>query len=81
MKWPSCPRSAGGPAVELELTQSGNYFALTRHAIDSRAIAARVLAGTDGAVITFEGVGPQQHQGPRAPGAWITSVTNQWRSR
>jgi molybdopterin synthase catalytic subunit/molybdopterin converting factor small subunit len=50
------PPVSGGSGGELELTQSGNYFALTRHAIDSRAIAARVLAGTDGAVVTFEGV-------------------------
>ncbi len=40
-------------AVEDEL---GNYFAITRAAIDVRALAARVLQGGDGAVLTFEGV-------------------------
>jgi molybdopterin synthase catalytic subunit len=50
------PPVSGGSGGDLELTENGNYFALTRHAIDTRAIVAQVLAGTDGAVVTFEGV-------------------------
>jgi molybdopterin converting factor subunit 1 len=50
------PPVSGGSGGDLELTQDGNYFAITRHAIDPRAIVTRVLAGTDGAVVTFEGV-------------------------
>jgi molybdopterin synthase catalytic subunit len=34
----------------------GHFFALTRHPIDSRALAERVRRGEDGAVIVFEGV-------------------------
>jgi len=39
----------------LEIVENGNYFALTRHTIDPRSIAARVLTGGEGAVVTFEG--------------------------
>ena len=34
----------------------GHFFALTRDAIDTRALVERVQAGSDGAVVTFEGV-------------------------
>jgi molybdopterin converting factor subunit 1 len=50
------PPVSGGSGSSLELTENGNYFAITRCTIDTRAIVARILAGTDGAVVTFEGV-------------------------
>lgn len=34
----------------------GNFFALTREAIDTAALQRRVLRGADGAVVNFEGV-------------------------
>jgi molybdopterin synthase catalytic subunit len=50
------PVSGGsGPEAESE-DEVGNYFAITRAPIDPRALAARLLRGGDGAVITFEGV-------------------------
>ena len=49
------PVSGGTCSNILELSEGGNYFALTRHAIDTRAVIARVLTGAEGAVVTFEG--------------------------
>jgi MoaE-MoaD fusion protein len=49
------PPVSGGSAVDTELQQDGHFFALTRHAIDTRAAIARVLSGAEGAVATFEG--------------------------
>jgi MoaE-MoaD fusion protein len=49
------PPVSGGAATAAELSQGGNYFALTRHAIDTRAVIARLQSGAEGAVITFEG--------------------------
>ena len=46
-------RRGGDP---LEIVENGHYFALTRHAIDTRAVIARIQTGGDGAVVTFEGV-------------------------
>ena len=43
---------AAGPP---EISQNGNYFALTRHAIDTKAAVNRLLTGAEGAVVTFEG--------------------------
>lgn len=37
-------------------SESGHHFTLTRQPIDTREIAARLLRGEDGAVVTFEGV-------------------------
>ena len=42
-----------------------HYFALTRDPIDPRALAARLLRGEDGAVVTFEGVVRNNSQGRR----------------
>jgi len=55
------PPVSGGapepPAYPLEiLDDAGHYFAITREAIDARALEARVLAGSDGALVTFQGV-------------------------
>jgi molybdopterin synthase catalytic subunit len=49
------PVSGGAAAGRLEVSENGNYFALTRHAIDPRAVIARLQTGAEGAVVTFEG--------------------------
>jgi MoaE-MoaD fusion protein len=49
------PPVSGGNGMDSELRQDGNLVALTRHAIDTRAVIARLLTGAEGAVITFEG--------------------------
>ncbi|HEX3748297.1 MAG TPA: molybdenum cofactor biosynthesis protein MoaE [Bryobacteraceae bacterium] len=49
------PPVSGGSEADCELSQAGHFFALTRHAIDTRAVIARLLNGTEGAAITFEG--------------------------
>jgi len=49
------PPVSGGGGMDVELRQDGHYFALTRHAIDTHAVIARLLTGAEGAVITFEG--------------------------
>jgi len=49
------PVSGGRNTDPLELSEAGSYFALTRHAIDTRGIIARVMTGAEGAVVTFEG--------------------------
>jgi MoaE-MoaD fusion protein len=49
------PPVSGGHNGDLEIAEAGHYFALTRHAIDTRAVIARVLSGAEGAVVSFEG--------------------------
>lgn len=49
------PVSGGRNTGPIEISEAGNYFALTRHAIDSRGVVARLLTGSEGAVVTFEG--------------------------
>lgn len=49
------PVSGGAPEPTEIRDPAGHYFALTRHAFDPHAVAARVLTGSDGAVVTFEG--------------------------
>jgi molybdopterin synthase catalytic subunit len=50
------PPVSGGCAVRRpEVLEDGNYYALTERPIDSRALAARLLTGSEGAVVTFEG--------------------------
>jgi molybdopterin synthase catalytic subunit len=50
------PPVSGGVARDpLELNEGVVYCALTRHAIDTRALIARLMSGAEGAVITFEG--------------------------
>jgi molybdopterin synthase catalytic subunit len=49
------PVSGGLNTDPLELLEAGSYFALTRHAIDTRSVIARVMTGAEGAVVTFEG--------------------------
>ena len=49
------PVSGGRNTDPVEISEAGHYFALTRHAIDTRAVVARQMTGAEGAVITFEG--------------------------
>lgn len=49
------PVSGGALPDPNEISEAGNYFAITRHAIDSRAILAKMLTGAEGAVVTFDG--------------------------
>jgi MoaE-MoaD fusion protein len=49
------PPVSGGKEDCWEDADAGHYFALTRHAIDTRALAERLLTGAEGAVVTFEG--------------------------
>ena len=49
------PPVSGGAEVDAELRPDGHYFALTRHAIDTHAVIAKLLTGAEGAVVTFEG--------------------------
>jgi molybdopterin converting factor subunit 1 len=51
------PPVSGGSEYHLEIAdERGHFFALTRHRIDTPELSARMLAGTDGAVVAFEGV-------------------------
>jgi len=49
------PVSGGSDASFLEMTSGEHYFGLTREAIDTRDVIARLLTGAEGAVVTFEG--------------------------
>src|SRR5580765_1113114 len=50
------PPVSGGIARDpVEIATDRTYCALTRHAIDTHALIARLLSGAEGAVITFEG--------------------------
>src|SRR5438046_5595 len=55
---------AGAPD-SLEISANGHYFALTRHAIDTHALIARIMTGAEGAVVTFEGT-VRNHTGSRS---------------
>jgi len=59
------PVSGGIETNFLELVSGEHYFALTRQAIDTRAIVARLLTGGEGAVVTFEGTVRNNTQGRR----------------
>ena len=59
------PPVSGGSQFWHEVTENGNLFALTRHAIDNRQIIDRLLRGEAGAVITFEGVVRNNTKGRR----------------
>jgi MoaE-MoaD fusion protein len=49
------PVSGGIEGNFLEMTSGEHYFGLTREAIDTREVIARMLTGGEGAVVTFEG--------------------------
>jgi MoaE-MoaD fusion protein len=50
------PPVSGGSGSPREISENGNFFALTWHSIVARRIADQLLRGEDGAVVTFEGV-------------------------
>jgi molybdopterin converting factor subunit 1 len=50
------PPVSGGAGPELPVIAiAGNHYALTRHAIDTHSLIARLMTGAEGAVVTFEG--------------------------
>jgi molybdopterin synthase catalytic subunit len=49
------PVSGGVSTDPIAIASEGHYFALTRHAIDQHGIIARLMSGSEGAVVTFEG--------------------------
>jgi molybdopterin synthase catalytic subunit/molybdopterin converting factor small subunit len=59
------PPVSGGSAAPAEICEGGHYFALTRHSIDTRAVIARLMDGSEGAVVTFEGT-VRNHTGSRS---------------
>jgi len=59
------PVSGGAKADPLEILEAGHYFALTRQAIDPRAIIRRIQTGAEGAVVTFEGTVRNNTEGRR----------------
>ncbi|MGH9661403.1 MAG: molybdenum cofactor biosynthesis protein MoaE [Bryobacteraceae bacterium] len=60
------PVSGGAGCYTHEIADpAGHFFALTRDPIDAAAIASRLLDGSDGAVVKFEGV-VRNHTGGRA---------------
>jgi MoaE-MoaD fusion protein len=50
------PPVSGGSWLHETGGPEGHFFALTRDPIDSRELETRVLAGYDGAIVTFQGV-------------------------
>jgi len=59
------PPVSGGSNGTAEIAENGNYFALTRRTVDPRAFAARLIAGAEGAVVTFEGTARNNTNGRR----------------
>src|SRR5579864_1185506 len=64
------PPVSGGSTAALQYTHeiqdaAGHFFALTRQPIDTRGIIKRLVAGEDGAVITFEGTVRNNTKGRR----------------
>jgi molybdopterin synthase catalytic subunit len=49
------PPVSGGASGAVEIHKDGHYFALTRSSIDTHSVIARVMTGSEGAVVTFEG--------------------------
>jgi len=58
------PPVSGGSVEAETQDEAGNYYALTRVPIDMEALAARLVRGPDGAVVTFAGV-TRDHSGGR----------------
>lgn len=60
------PPVSGGSqryAAELTVEPEGHFFALTREAIDTAELRARLLRGEDGALVTFEGTARNNTRG------------------
>jgi molybdopterin converting factor subunit 1 len=53
---PPVSGGSGGQYSQQVSDNSGNFFALTRHPIDSKSIIKQVLRGEDGAYVDFVGV-------------------------
>jgi molybdopterin synthase catalytic subunit len=49
------PPVSGGSGDAAEIREGGHYFALTRNMIHARKLAERLIDGSEGAVVTFEG--------------------------
>ena len=60
------PPVSGGSAEggDSEIEEAGNYFAITSSPIDTHQLAARLVWGGEGAVVTFEGT-VRNHTGGR----------------
>jgi molybdopterin synthase catalytic subunit len=56
---------AASPWIAYSENPAGSFYALTREPIDVRAAAAKLQAGEDGALITFEGVVRNHSKGRR----------------
>ncbi len=50
------PVSGGAGRYLQQICENGSFYGLTRHVIDARSLAECVLDGSDGALVTFEGV-------------------------
>src|SRR5205823_2034695 len=60
------PVSGGASNYTHELEDdAGNFFALTRHPIDSKSLVDRILRGEDGAYVDFVGVVRNNTKGRR----------------
>ena len=59
------PVSGGTDAAPLEISEGGHYFALPRRPIDPRTLTARLVAGPEGADVTFEGAVRNNTKGRR----------------
>ncbi|HUB80819.1 MAG TPA: molybdenum cofactor biosynthesis protein MoaE [Bryobacteraceae bacterium] len=57
------PPVSGGAGQDAEILRDGHFVSLTRHAIDTRAVIARLLTGSEGAVVTFEGTARNNTKG------------------
>jgi len=58
------PPVSGGTAKDrLEIAENGNYFALTAFTINAQSLAARLISGAEGAVVTFEGTARNNTRG------------------
>lgn len=57
------PVSGGATGYTHTVERGGNFFALTREPIDTPGLARHVLRGSDGAVVTFEGVARDNTKG------------------
>lgn len=61
------PPVSGGseqPVDGLDIEEAGNYFAITHRSLDARWLSARLVRGSEGAVVTFEGT-VRNHTGGR----------------
>lgn len=50
------PVSGGANRYRQQICESGNFYGLTREPIEVRSLAECILKGSDGALVTFEGV-------------------------